>query len=343
MDRIKYLISKIFKFNKIHLHTTQTNSNGGVQDDSYKQQIWFYKTQPYEYYIRSKLNNLYILSKKFFSSKNLVIKIGIEIEFYILDEKISFNTIYEKIKNFANNNNINIINIEKERGNNQVEIQFEPYTDIDKLIYDYNFLKNFLLKNFLVTFDDMPYDNDAGSALQVNISIYNNDKNLFARKEEKLESDFLLNSIAGLLETINLFLVFYLSPSKNDSRYNKNINEFLYKHGKIPAPTYISWGINNRTCAIRIPTPKNINDFENYFNDDAKNRRIEFRIPSADSNLKSVIYCVLNSIAYGIYNNIMPIKPTYNNVLVDFSTFEKIELKNTYNFSDYYKVLKVLF
>lgn len=348
MDRVKYIILKIiycvkrlfiFIFKQPFYNSNKSNKDNSFCVD-YKNYV--YTIQPHEFYIKNNIDKLLDLSLSFFSKNNYTLNIGIEIEFYLLN-KIDLANFYNSFNLFVKENNIDIISIEEERGDNQFEIKFNIYRDIIKLIEDYNKTKFFLLDNFNVSFEDMPIDFDAGSALQVNLSITDNyNNNLYARnKEQGIESQLMYNSIAGLLETTNLFLPCYLSQNKNTERFDDNINNILYNKGKMPAPTYISWGINNRTCSIRIPIPKNITDKNNYFLEDEKNRRIEFRVPSSNSDLKLVIYSILNSVAFGIYNNINPISSTYNNVLLHHNDYEKIELKY-YSFEDYYNILKVL-
>ena len=52
-------------------------------------------------------------------------------------------------------------------------------------------------------------------------------------------------------------------------------------------------------ATIRIPTPT---DFKNYDIIDKISRRIEFRVPSSDADIKLCIFGVLSSIYYGIEN-----------------------------------------
>ncbi|MBO4956725.1 MAG: hypothetical protein J6C50_02725 [Rickettsiales bacterium] len=351
----QYLLLLIIKhkINKINNEAKIFNKNNrtiNIIKQNHKQNIilnkkYTYTIQPHEFYIQNNIDSILDLSKTFFLNKNYIVYIGIEIEFYLPHIITKTEELYNKIYNFSTKQNINIYDIERERGQNQFEIKFKPYSDVNKLINDFNNIKQFLINEFNAIFNDMPFKNDSGSALQINISIADKttNKNLFSRNKDKTqESKLLLNSVAGLLQTTNLFLPFYLSKNKNTTRLEELTNKILYSNGKIPAPTYISWGINNRTCAIRIPIPKNIYNEDNYFTDDDKNRRIEFRVPSADSDIKYLIYCILNSIAFGITNNLIPIDSTYNNVLLNHENYEKIELKK-YLFEEYYRVLKVLF
>ena len=93
----------------------------------------------------------------------------------------------------------------------------------------------------------------------------------------------------------------------------------------MPSPVFNCWGINNRTCSVRIPTPKNFNDFENYELEDKRNRRIEFRVPSADASIDYVLFAVVESLLWGIKHNLTPPESTYDNVLKDNYNYEEIK------------------
>ena len=284
-----------------------------------------------EIYIERNIDYLLqeILNK--FKEKNFILKIGVEIEFYLLDKNIIENDFYDEVKNFCKINNIEIENIEKERGQFQYEIEFKPYIDIAKLINDYALLKSFLLQNFNITFETFPFFNQPFSALQTNVNLVDeNNKNLFAREDkngEKNESKLLLNSIGGLLFYLNKFLKYYSNDGKDLIRYDLLINKILQKNGFVPAPTFISWGVNNRTSSIRIPVPKDLNDLKKYIENDNNSRRIEFRIASSNADLKFVIFCNLFSILKGINDNILPIEKTSYNVIEKNIGLKNIELE----------------
>lgn len=282
------------------------------------------------FYIRNNIDHFLKKAVEDLNKNNFFPVIGIEIEFY-LQEKYNNSEFYKKTKDFCFKNNINILEIDKEWGNNQIEIRFDKYTDLKKLIKDYNNLKIFLVGNFNAIFLTAPLLHDAFSALQVNVNLVDeNNNNLFARNVDennnKVESDLLINSVNGILHTINIFLPLYIKNSNCLKRFNFERNNALYSQGKIPAPTFISWGINNRTASIRIPTPK---DFTKYEEMDKKSRRIEFRIPSSDVDIKTCIVGVLLSIIYGVKNNLNIYDKTNFNVLKNNENLEKIYVKNT--------------
>jgi len=63
------------------------------------------------------------------------------------------------------------------------------------------------------------------------------------------------------------------------------------------APTYAAWGVQNRTAAVRV------------INDTAEATRIEFRVPSADTNPHAALAMCLGAGLWGIENEIAPPSP----------------------------------
>ena len=282
-----------------------------------------YADTPVIFYIKNNIDKLFSLILLYFSDMKYKLKIGIESEFFITKVVVD-NGSKNELLNFAKRNNIELINFIGERGNKQYEIQYSPYTDLNKLIDDYNIMKEYLINTFRADFSAKPFFYDSGSALQVNISI-NNDKNenLFS-----LQNDLMENAIGGLLQLTNILLPLYIYDKHCLDRYVFELNEYIYNIGKIPAPVFNSWGINNRTASIRIPTPREIFDSEKYINENKINKRIEFRVPSANANLKLTLYAVLLSIKYGIENHILPPQKTSNNMLKNGSLLNQIKIEN---------------
>ena len=305
-----------------------------------KQTFDFYDLQPKNekaFYLKSPL---FIIIQNYKNEifQNLVnvvnfldykIEIGIELEFYIINNNQNLDIVKELKKVITD-----VENIEEERGNNQFEIKTKPYTNIIQLVNDYEKIKETLnsfcaKNNLIINYEALPFKEDCGSALQLNISLLDkNNQNLFARKNANgnlVESDLLLSCIAGLLNNLNNNLLLYINNEKSLERFDLEQNIKIKNLNKYPAPTFVSWGINNRSCAIRVPTPSDIKDFKEYILKDNRHRRIEFRIPSADADLKLVLIAVLTSILNGLENNLIPIEKTSFDVLVNNEDLEIIE------------------
>lgn len=291
---------------------------------------------PFIFYIKNKADFLLDKVLKNFELLEMIPIIGLEIEFYLIDKNIKIESFFEEIYNFSKTKNIEISKIEKERGKNQIEIKTVPYKNIKKLINDFYCLKEFLQKNYNVSFRAQEYLSDAGSALQLNLNfIDKNSNNLFARTinefGEKVESIVLEQAISGILSTTNIFLPCYIKDENCLNRFNFEINNNIYKSGKIPAPTFLAWGVNNRTAVIRIPTPLNFDNYDYY---DNKSRRIEFRVPSADADIKLSTFSLLISSFYGISEKLNPIEKSNFNIITQHKNLKKVEIENTSFLSD---------
>lgn len=278
-------------------------------------------------------------------------KIGVELEFYLYDSEknrfIQKSSYQKKISGILYNiykesilNNILIIKPEKEKGGGQIEIKTEPYSDIIKLAEDINLLKQKICEKseqegFCANFKAQPFLSDCGNALQINISLTNfGGGNAFARdfnEDEATESNELLYSVGGLCEAMHSSMPFFVKNRGCYKRYNVDVNKFLHKQGKYPAPTFVSWGVNNRTAAIRIPVP-DFKDVQQYRKEDARSRRIEHRVPSGEADIYLTIIGVLSGILYGLKNEISPPQKQSFNVFESEEESDKIlHRQNTFS------------
>ena len=316
------------------------NLNKEIEIKLDKQTFNFYDLQPKNekaFYLKSPLFTIIqnYKNKIFENLTNVInlldykVEIGIELEFYITNNNQNLDIVKELKKIITD-----VENIEEERGNNQFEIKTKPYTNISQFVNDYEKIKETLnsfcaKNNLIINCEALPFNEDCGSALQLNISLLDkSNQNLFARKNVNgnlVESDLLLSCIAGLLDNLNNNLLLYINNEKSLNRFDLEQNIKIKNLNKYPAPTFVSWGINNRSCAIRVPTPSDIKDFKEYILKDNRHRRIEFRIPSADADLKLVLIGILTSILNGLENNLIPIEKTSFDVLVNNEGLEIIE------------------
>jgi len=82
------------------------------------------------------------------------------------------------------------------------------------------------------------------------------------------------------------------------------------------APTNATWGIENRTCALRVIPGS------------AKSQRVEFRIAAADGNPYLALAAALGAGLYGIEHKIEPTAPVVGNAY-DQKPAKKLELPHT--------------
>lgn len=206
------------------------------------------------------------------------ILIGIELEFYLLNslnEVCSIDEVNHFI-NYLEKNNFLIqrAKIKKEQGSSQLEISTKPYFDLSQLCNDLQEIKKIIIEGanllaFNANFSGQIFSDDCGNSLQFNISLIDkNSQNLFAKNQN------LVAFFSSLLLDYSLQMLFILAPfSKDYKRFELSLNKNLFKAGKYTAPVNLSFGNDNRTCAIRVPRV-----------DDLQNTRIEYRIASASCN-----------------------------------------------------------
>lgn len=193
------------------------------------------------------------------------IKVGVEIEFYLAYEKQ-----IEQIQKALG------LVFKKERGKNQFEIALAPAQDLTQYA---NYIGNLITNIEIVALQlgnkaimsAKPYIDDYGSSMQFNISL-SKDINIIHQAARSLCTDMLSN-----------FLIFM--PQKDD--YFRIVPGFL-------SPTHISYGYNNRTAAIRIPSTPPL--------------RLEHRVPTISADPYLVMVAIFESILFGFLDPINNIK-----------------------------------
>jgi len=141
------------------------------------------------------------------------------------------------------------------------------------------------------TFMAKPYAEQSGSGQHIHISLIDEQgRNVFVG-DDPMGSDMLRHAIGGLGATMNESLAL-LAPNSNSYRR-------FQPDSFVPlAPT---WGLNNRTVALRIPAG------------DIEATRIEHRVAGADANPHLVTAAVLAGIHHGLERRIEPRPPSSGN------------------------------
>jgi glutamine synthetase len=136
----------------------------------------------------------------------------------------------------------------------------------------------------LVTFMAKPYADLAGSGMHIHVSLAGVDgANLFAA-DDPAGTPLLRHAIGGLKATMAESLLVF-APNGNSYRRFR---------AQSYAPIAASWGINNRSVSLRIPTGP------------TASRHLEHRIAGADANPYLVVATVLAGIERGIAQAIEP-------------------------------------
>jgi len=231
--------------------------------------------------------------KKFYSELKIIPVLGSELEFYT--KKKSSIEILSKI---IANKKIKVI---EEEGKNQFELlmpaTLRPFEMIDLINKAKESLKDVAL------FNAKPFSDQPSSSLHIHINFLDETgANLFERKNEK-NTNIFLYSIGGLLHLMKESCIFF-APSVED--YQRFSIESMH------TPSNISWGVNNRTTALRITTMEK------------GPRRIEHRLSSSNASPDAAIALVLAAMYFGIQNKINPPEPTYGKAFDPQYILEKL-------------------
>lgn len=143
------------------------------------------------------------------------------------------------------------------------------------------------------TFMAKPYADQAGNGMHLHISLVDaQGRNVFALDPDNdRPNDTLRWALGGLLETMEDYLAI-LCP---------NINSYRRFGQGFYVPTSPSWGIENRTTALRIPASE------------ADATRIEHRLAGTDANPYLLMAAMLAAIHFGITHRIEPPPPIEGN------------------------------
>lgn len=163
---------------------------------------------------------------------------------------------------------------------------------VDEAILWKRLLRGVAQKHGLVaTFMAKPFEARAGSGLHLHLSLLDaGGRNLFEDAAPE-GSALLRQAIAGMRSTMaESFLVF--APNANSYR--------RFRAGSY-APIAPTWGVNNRTVSLRVPSGP------------PSSRHIEHRVAGADANLYLAAATVLMAAAHGIEDQLDPGPPVEGN------------------------------
>ncbi|MFW6346953.1 MAG: glutamine synthetase family protein, partial [Halomonas sp.] len=142
------------------------------------------------------------------------------------------------------------------------------------------------------TFMAKPYGLEAGNGTHVHISLLDAaGANVFAADDDLLGSPVLKQAIAGLLE---------LMPA-SVALFAPNLNSFRRFQPGLYVPMAPTWGFDNRSVAVRIPSGSNAA------------RRLEHRVAGADANPYLLLAALLAGIEHGLSGELAPPPPITGN------------------------------
>lgn len=141
------------------------------------------------------------------------------------------------------------------------------------------------------TFMAKPYPGGAGNGLHVHLSLFDEAGNNVFDDGTETGSEMLRHAVAGLLATMGEAFAFF-AP---------NVNSYRRFAPNLYVPTTRSWGYNNRSVAVRIPTGS------------TAARRLEHRVAGADANPYLTLAAILAGVHHGITHKIEPEPPRSDN------------------------------
>ncbi|MCP3751595.1 glutamine synthetase family protein [Pseudomonas sp. SBB6] len=134
------------------------------------------------------------------------------------------------------------------------------------------------------SFMSKPYLDAPGSGMHVHVSLYDpQGNNLLAADDQRP----LRHAVAGCLELLPHCMPIFAANHNAMRRYGAMVN----------AASRASWGFEDRDACIRIPES------------DARNLRIEHRLPGADANPYLVLAAILSGLEHGLDAGKEPIAP----------------------------------
>jgi glutamine synthetase len=171
-----------------------------------------------------------------------------------------------------------------------LEINFnhgDPVHVSDQVLVFKRIVRQVALKHGVyATFMAKPMENQPGSAMHLHVSVVDAKKgnNLFGAEEGDGNTDTFRHFVGGLQKYLG-----DVTPL-----FAPNVNSFRRMRPDFSAPINLQWGYDNRSCGLRVPISQQ------------SNRRVENRLPGADSNPYLAIAAVLVCGYIGIRDKIAP-------------------------------------
>lgn len=219
------------------------------------------------------------------------------VQVYSMDDLDEYAEFLQDVIEAAHEQGIPADAIVAESAPGQFEVNLH-HVDDPVIACDYNVLLKRVIKSVAydhemdTTFMAKPYFDQAGNGMHVHISLEDEQgKNIFAPNADGSLSDTLRWAVGGLLQTLPEYMAF-LCP---------NVNSYRRFSPSFFVPCAATWGIDNRTVAVRVPGGE----------PDAM--RIEHRLAGADANPYLLMAALLSAIHYGISNKIEPPEMTEGN------------------------------
>jgi glutamine synthetase len=209
---------------------------------------------------------------------------------YGLEAITEYEDLIEHIYADAEAAELEIDTLIHEAGAAQLEINFnhgDPVRLADQVLVFKRIVRQVALKhNVYATFMAKPMQNQPGSAMHLHQSLVDIDtgENLFGHSDGS-NTRMFEHFVGGLQKYLP-----QITPL-----FAPNVNSFRRMRPSFSAPINLQWGYDNRSCGLRVPISER------------QNRRIENRLPGADSNPYLAFAASLIAGYLGLIEEIEPI------------------------------------
>ncbi|WP_106283012.1 glutamine synthetase family protein [Paraburkholderia sp. BL25I1N1] len=212
---------------------------------------------------------------------------------YSIDSVNDFDPFFMELSKFCELHDLGVETLIHEAGPGQMEINFshgEPLDLADRVFLFKRTVRETALRHgIFATFMAKPMELEAGSAMHIHQSV--NDvatgRNIFSC-EDGSASDHFHHFIGGLQTYIPHVMPMF-APYVNSYR---RLAPFM------SAPINVRWGVDNRTCGIRVPKSG------------PASRRVENRVPGVDVNPYLAMAATLACGYLGMRDQLAPSEPT---------------------------------
>lgn len=205
-----------------------------------------------------------------------------------ITELQDFEEVFYGISTAARAQNVPADTTLRENGPGQYEINLNHVPD-SLAAADYAVLLKRIVKGVArandldATFMAKPYGKQAGSGMHVHFSILDeNGRNIFVGEDGPSET--LMHSVGGLIQSMGESMAVF-APHQNSFRRLRPSEH---------APTYASWGFDNRSAAVRVITTSK------------PATRIEHRVAGSDTNPYLVLAMILSAALAGMKEKARP-------------------------------------
>jgi len=210
---------------------------------------------------------------------------------YSIDAVAEFEDFVEDMYEYADAQRLDVDTLIHENGAAQMEINFrhgDPLALADQVFVFKRTVRETAHKyDMYATFMAKPMKGEPGSALHIHQSVLDAEGNNIFVDERGEHTPAFLAYVAGLQRYTPELI----------SLYAPNVNSYRRLAPDISAPINLSWGLDNRTCAFRVPLSE------------PEATRIENRFPGADANPYLAIAASLASGLLGMREQLEPTAP----------------------------------